>query len=204
MFAGLKQTFSSPFLRKMAALMLLGDAVGTIAYALVADYAGAHYADREARKIFYTQIDLITNILQALMQVSVTRLLLTRLGTGVGLVVPAAMNVLVLVVGAMVGAPAVVAMLVITRAGAYGMFKPASDSLYTQVSREARYKGKNVIDTAVWRFGDVLVSGTMALVTPLGVGIAGFALAAAGAAGLSGLFGWRAAKMVEPSANPEP
>ena len=116
--------------------------------------------------------------------------------------VPALLNVLVLLASALLGETALVAMLVITRAGAYGMSKPALDSLYTRVSREARYKGKNVIDTAVWRFGDVLVSGTMALVAPLGIGLAGFALASAGSAGLAGLFGWRAASMVDDVAEP--
>lgn len=195
--AGLRQTVTSPFLRRMAALMLLGDAIGTVAYALVADYAGSHYPTAEARKTFYAQIDLLTNSLQILMQISITRWLLTRFGAGVGLVVPAMMNLLVLLAAALIGPPALVAMLVITRAGAYGMFKPASDSLYTRVSRETRYKGKNVIDTAVWRFGDVVSSGSMAILTPLGFGMASFTLICAGAAMLSGLFGWRAAHAPE-------
>jgi len=200
--AGLRQTLTSPFLRKMAALMLLGDAVGTIAYALVADYAGSHYPTAEARKDFYTWIDEITNVLQVLMQVSVTRWLLVRFGAGVGLVVPAAMNVAVLLAAALVGQPALIAMLVITRAGAYGMFKPVSDSLYTRASPETRYKGKNVVDTAVWRFGDVVSSGSMAILTPLGVGMAGFALICAGAAALSGWFGWHAAHAPELASEP--
>jgi AAA family ATP:ADP antiporter len=195
--AGLRQTFTSPFLRKMAVLMLLGDAVGTIAYALVADYAGSHYSTAETRKSFYAQVDLITNVLQVLLQISVTRWLLGRFGAGAGLVVPAAMNVLVLLAAAVIGQPALIAMLVITRAGAYGMFKPASDSLYTRVSRETRYKGKSVVDTAVWRFGDVVTSGSMAILTPLGFGMASFALICAGAATLSGIVGWRAAHAPE-------
>jgi AAA family ATP:ADP antiporter len=199
--AGIRQTLSSPFLRKMAALMLLGDAIGTVAYALVADYAGSHYPTAEARKSFYAQVDLVTNVLQVLMQVSITRWVLSRYGTGVGLVLPAMMNMLVLFVAALIGQPAVIAMLVITRAGAYGMFKPASDSLYTRVSRETRYKGKNVIDTAVWRFGDVVSSGSMAILTPLGFGVASFALICAVAAMFSGWFGWRAAH--DPGLAPE-
>jgi AAA family ATP:ADP antiporter len=199
--AGIRQTLSSPFLRKMAALMLLGDAIGTIAYALVADYAGSHYATAETRKNFYAQIDLIVNVLQILMQVSITRWLLARFGAGVGLVVPAAMNVLVLLTAAVIGQPAVIALLVITRAGTYGMFKPASDSLYTRVNREDRYKSKNVIDTAVWRFGDVVSSGSIAILTPLGFGMASFAMICVAASSLSGWFGWRAAH--SPELSPE-
>ena len=87
---------------------------------------------------------------------------------------------------------------------AYGVVKPAQDALYTRVSREDRYKGKNFIETAVWRFGDVSVAVLMKGFVALGIGMPGLALMSAGAAGLAGLFGWRAAKMVEPTASPEP
>ena len=201
-WTGLKQTFTSPFLRRMAVLMLLGDAIGTVGYALVSDYAGAHYLDREARKNFYAGVDLATNVLVIVFQAGGARWVLVRFGLGVGLVLPAALNALVLVTVAIVGDPAVVAMLVITRAGTYGLYKPAADALYTRVDRETRYKGKNVIDTAVWRFGDVLVSGGMAILKPVAIGVAGYALISSCAAGLSTWFGWRAAH--SPELAPEP
>lgn len=200
-WGGLKQLFTTPFLRNMAAVMLLGDAIGTVAYALVADYAGSHYADREARKDFFAQVDLMTNCLVVVMQVGITRWILLRFGSAVGIVVPQVLNIVVLVAAALIGDMAIVAMLVITRAGAYGMHKPAMDSLYTRVSREARYKGKNVIDTTVWRFGDVVVSGGMALLAPFAIGVFGYGLAAAVAASCSGMFGWRAAH--SPDLQPE-
>ena len=202
-WAGLRQTFTSPFLRRMAALMLLGDAIGTVGYALVSDYAGAHFADREARKNFYAHVDLATNVLVILFQAGVARWVLVRFGLGVGLVLPALMNVVVLVSVALIGDPAVVAMLVITRAGTYGLFKPAADALYTRVDRESRYKGKNVIDTAVWRFGDVLVSGGMAILKPLAIGVAGYALMSSCAAAMSSWFGWRAAHSRELAPEPD-
>src|SRR6185437_13517874 len=57
MLAGLRATFADPFLRLMALLMLCSDGVGTLAYALVADYAKAHFADAAARTAFYGHID---------------------------------------------------------------------------------------------------------------------------------------------------
>ena len=36
------------------------------------------------------------------------------------------------------------------------MVQPARESLYTRVPRDLRYKGKNAVDTAVWRAGDVV------------------------------------------------
>jgi AAA family ATP:ADP antiporter len=192
-WAGLRQIFAQPFLRKMVVLVMLSEAIGTIAYALFADYVGAHYADRESRKDFNAHIEVVTNTLVILLQVGVARWVLRRFGMGVGLVLPSVLNVVVLLAVAIVGGPAVVFMLVVTRAGAYGLFKPASDALYTRVDRESRYKGKNVIDTAIWRFGDVVVSGSMALLKPLAVGVAGYALASAAFAALASWAGWRTA-----------
>jgi AAA family ATP:ADP antiporter len=202
--AGARQVLAGPFLRKMALLMLLGDAVGTVAYALVADYVQQATPDRDARTALYAHLDLATNTLQVVLQVFVTRWLLQRRGTGATLVVASAVNVVVLLVAALVGGPAILAVLVLTRGMAYGVVKPAQDALYTRVSREVRYKGKNFIETAVWRLGDVSVALLMKGSAALGIGMAGLALASAGAAGLAGLLGWRAARMVEPSAIPEP
>lgn len=192
-WSGLLQTLRSPFLRRMAALMVLGDAVGTVAYVLAADYIKLHYADAEARKTVYAHIDLVTNLLQLGLQLSLTRLLMLRWGPAVTLVVAAATKVMALVVTVFVGPAAVLPMLVATRSSFYGIGKPAADCLYARADRELRYKGKNVIDTAVWRFGDVVVSVAMKGLYGIGIGVAGFALLSTIAAALEGVFGWRSA-----------
>jgi AAA family ATP:ADP antiporter len=191
-WAGLKQLWTSPFLRYMTVLTLMSEAVGTMAYALNADYVGAHFHDAESRKDFSAHIDLMTNSLAAVYQgLGITRWILQRYGVAVGLVVPSVLNVCVLVAVALVGDSAVVAMLVITRAGAYGLFKPAADAIYTRVPRELKYKGKNAMDTVIWRLGDVVVSGAMALAAPLAVGVAGYALISAACSATAGWIGWR-------------
>jgi len=196
-WAGLRQVFASPFLRSMIALMLLGDAIGTVAYALTADAVKAHAATSEARKTVYAHIDLVTNVLQLILQIGITRLLMSRYGVVAALIADGAIKGLALLATIVVGAPMVIPMLVITRGSAYGIGKPASDSLYARAEREVRYKGKNVIDTAGWRFGDVVVALSMKGLTGLGVGVAGFALISTFAAALSGWFGWRAAHAPE-------
>ena len=196
-WAGLRQVFASPFLRSMIALMLLGDAIGTVAYALTADAVKAHAATSEARKTVYAHIDLVTNVLQLILQIGITRFLLSRYGVVAALIADGAIKGIALLATIVVGAPMVIPMLVITRGSAYGIGKPASDSLYARAEREMRYKGKNVIDTAGWRFGDVVVALSMKGLTGLGVGVAGFALISTFAAALSGWFGWRAAHAPE-------
>jgi len=196
-WAGIKELWSRPFLRYMAILMLLGDGIGTLAYALMADYTKAHFVDKVARTAFYNDIDLYTNVIGAVLQLTVTRWLMMRHGAGWGLVVPALVNLLLLLGLALVGSGQIemfgyaVPMLAVTivgsRAFAYGMTKPAQDALYTRVPRETRYKGKNFVETAVWRLGDVIVTTSVNLFGMLGVTLSG--LASVGV-GISVLAAW--------------
>ncbi len=206
MFDGLRQVFANPFMRNMALLMLLGDAIGTVAYALITDYSGATYHDAVARTRFAANIDLSTNILQVVVQVTLTRWLLRTRGAGPVIALWAAIGVLVcllmslahdpraLVIGSM---PWVALVLIVTRGLAYGMVQPARESLFTKVPRDLRYKGKNAVDTAVWRAGDVMSALSVNGLRMLGVGIAGFGVVAAAVLAMSGAIGWRLARQVE-------
>jgi AAA family ATP:ADP antiporter len=118
-----------------------------------------------------------------------------------GLVLPALVNVAALLAVAWLGASIGVAgvtlalvplMLVVTRSFAYGVTKPAADALYTRAAREIRYKGKNFVETAVWRFGDVAVASALDGLRALGATLGVIGAVSAAAAGLAGVFGWRA------------
>ena len=202
LWAGIKELWSRPFLRYMALLMLFGVGIGTLAYAMVADYAKAHFSSAVARTAFYNDLDLATNLLGAVMQLTLTRWLLIRRGAGWGLVLPTVVNTVLLAGVAWMGGGALVlfgaavpmlsVMLVVTRGFAYGMTKPAVDALYTRVPRETRYKGKNFVETAVWRFGDVLVTSAVSGLRALGWGIGGLALLGTGVAALATVVARRA------------
>ncbi|MEO6264173.1 MAG: MFS transporter [Luteimonas sp.] len=206
MFDGLKQVFANPFMRSMALLMLLGDCIGTINYALVTDYSGATFTDAVARTRFAANLDLGTNVLQVVMQLTLTRWLLVRHGAGPAIAVWAATTVamLLLVVASpdphapLIGAmPAVALALIVSRGLAYGMLGPARESLFTHVPRSLRYLCKNAVDTAVWRFGDVTTALSMNALRMFGVGAAGFAALGALAATASGTIGWWLGRRVE-------
>ncbi|AHX12053.1 translocase [Dyella jiangningensis] len=195
LWAGIKESWTRPFLRYMAVLMVLGDGIGTLAYALMADYTYAHYPDRVARTNFYYNLDWATNILGAVLQLTLTRWLLVRKGAGWGLVVPALVNLALLLLVMIFGignisafgwaVPMLAIMMVGTRGFAYGMTKPASDALYTRVPRETRYKGKNFVETTIWRFGDFVVTTGVNLLGSLGVAVAGMAGIGAGISALA-------------------
>jgi AAA family ATP:ADP antiporter len=202
MFDGLRQVVATPFVRNMALLMVLSDCIGTVNYALVADYSGSIFHDAVARTQFAAGIDLVTNVLVVLVQLTVTRWLLVRGGAGPVIATWALVTAAVLVWVAttpdphapvIAGLPAVALALIISRGLAYGMSGPARESLFTRVPREQRYLGKNAVDTAVWRAGDAATAGTMNLLRAVGAGVPTFAVLAAGAALGAGALGWRLA-----------
>lgn len=198
--AGLFATLREPFLRKVALLMLLGDGVGTVVYALVADYNGAANLTAAARINFSASLDLAANSLQIVFQLVITRELLVRVGPIGPLVLDGIIKACMLLGLFVVGGGWIVVVAIVTRASAYGIFKPAADSLYTEVDAETRYKTKNFIDTTVWRFGDVVVNVGLNGLRGLGVATGGLALMAAAAGLTSAWVGWRLARSLPASA----
>jgi len=168
-WAGAKEVARSRFLRRIAILIVLGDSVGGVLYNLQTDIGHHYYPDGAARTEFFANVDAATNVLMALLQIFVTRVALTRFGPAPSIAGTEVVKFLTLVTLALIGQPAAVAAaLIVTRAGSYGINNPAIDSLYTRVDRETRYKAKGFIDTAIWRFGDVVVVATLQVLRDFG------------------------------------
>jgi AAA family ATP:ADP antiporter len=191
MLDGLRHVFTSPFIRAMAVLLLLADGIGTVNYALVADYSGATFSNAVERTRFAAEVDLVANVLTFLLQVSITRWLLPRKGAGVLITLWATISVAVLSLvifsedphaPLVAGFPAVAVALIVSRGLAYGMAEPARHSLFARVPRDQRYKGQNAVDTAVWRFGDLAIALGMNGLRAAGMVTAGFAAISATAA----------------------
>ena len=220
MFDGLKQVFATPFIRTMAILMVLGDAIGTIAYMLVTDYSGATFHDAVSRTQFAADVDLVTNVIQVVAQLTVTRWLLVRHGAAPVLALRAVVGILACIgmalaldpyavalgpwswsIGplhlALSGLPWVALMLILTRSLAYGMDQPARETLFTLVPRGMRYKGKNAVDTAVWRAGDVASALGVNALRAVGAGVGVFGWIGASALAVSGSLGWWLARKLE-------
>ena len=210
MWEGLRQIFANPFMRTMAILMVLGDMIGTIAYSLVIDYSKATFgADAVARTAFAANVDIATNVLQVVVQLSLTRYVLARFGApwvvaiwavaGVSVCAATALssNATTPVIGAM---PWVALMLIVTRGLMYGMFSPAKETLFTKVPRSIRYKGKNATETAVWRAGDVISALVVNALNASKAAVAVFAVIGGSAIAISGIMTWRLARKVEAGA----
>ena len=193
----------------MALLLLLADGIGTVNYALVADYSGATFTDAVSRTRFAANVDLAANLLTAITQLTLTRWLLPKKGPGPVILVWALVSVAVLLLvvfskdpyAPLIGSmPAVAIALIVSRGLAYGMAEPARHSLYTKVPRDVRYKGQNAVDTAVWRFGDLSIALGMNGLRAMGMVTGGFAAFSAVAALAAAGIGWRLTKRVETNA----
>jgi AAA family ATP:ADP antiporter len=81
---------------------------------------------------------------------------------------------------------------VVLKAGNYAITRPGREMLYTLVSREDRFKTKQVVDIVVYRGGDVLSSWVFALLTTsIGLGMGSVAIIGAGVALLWAYVGLR-------------
>lgn len=155
-WAGLKLIAREPLLRWLAVLCVFGVGVGTLLYNEQAAIVRRFYPDPQAATAYYASLDLAVNGLTLLLQLLVTRSLLSRFGIAPALLVPAAAILIGYAVLAASPLPLLVAVVqVVTRASEFSLSKPARETIYTRVPREWRYKAGAAIDTVVYRGGDL-------------------------------------------------
>jgi len=65
---------------------------------------------------------------------------------------------------------------VVRRVAEYAIARPGREMLFTVVDQESKYKAKNVIDTVIYRFGDLSSAWLTSGLKALGVGTAGVAV----------------------------
>lgn len=178
-FDGFRLLFRSRYLLLLALFLLLMTWISTIVYIQLGDLITKAFASREARTQAYAMIDLAVNSLAVLIQLFGTGRLIARFGVGTGLLV----NPIIMVVAFLAVAFSPVLLLlggiqVLRRVAEYAIAKPTREMLFTVVDQESRYKAKNVIDTVVYRFGDVSSAWVSAAILPFGVaGLAIFGIA---------------------------
>ena len=154
--AGLKLIASEPLLRWMAFMTIFAVGVGTLLYNEQAAIVRRFYSDPAASTAYYAGIDLAVNALTLLVQLLVTRALLSRFGLAPALLIPAVAILLGFSILTASPLPMMVAVVqVMTRASEFSLAKPGRETIYTRVGREWRYKAGAAIDTVVYRGGDL-------------------------------------------------
>lgn len=166
----------SPQLLGISGYIVLYSAVSTFFYFEQATIVEAAIHDPSARTELFAHVDLATNVLALGMQALATAGLVRRFGLAVLLVsmpVISALGFLALVV-----APTLAVLVVaqiIKRAFSFAVAKPAREILFTGVTPAERYKGKLVVDTVVYRGGDMVSAWAFAGLTGLGLGLSAIA-----------------------------
>ena len=137
--------------------------------------------DQVRRAQIWANIDLAVNLLAAFTAFFATGRLATRLGMPKTLgLIPAVMVIAWLVVAIHPAAITVSVVQVVRRAGNYAITRPGREMLFTLVDNETRYKSKPVLDTVVYRGGDVVTAWFYTwIVSAFGFGLVGVSIVGA-------------------------
>jgi AAA family ATP:ADP antiporter len=203
--SGMVHVAKSPYLLGIAVYMLLYTFGSTVLYFQQSGIAETAFSSSDLRTAFFARIDLAVNILTVLTQMFLTGRIVKGLGVAITLTLLPALSVLGFIALALFPAIGVlVAFQVLRRAGEYAVARPTRELLYIVVSREDKYKAKNLNDTFVYRVGDQVAAWSMTGLTGIGLAMAGTALVAAPLAGLWLVIGWWLGKQQEAKAREAP
>lgn len=158
-FAGAAEVARSPYLAGIAVFVVLLASANTFLYFEQARLVAATFDDRATQTQVFGLIDVAVQTSAILTQLFFTGRIARRLGVSVLLVaVPLAVALGFLWLALMPVFGVFAAVMVLRRAGEYALVRPGREMLFTVVSPEEKYKGKNFVDTVVYRGADA-VSG---------------------------------------------
>lgn len=169
-WAGLKIVVTTKYFAFIAIVMVCGNFLGAALYMYMARLVSETYAGTDEYTHFYALIDTLTNVGSFIGQLLLVRHSVRRLGIGTTLALLPVVSMVGFALLAMNPVITVMAVFqVIRRSLTFGFTKPASDMLYGVVSKEAKYKAKNFIETAVYRGGDLFSTWTIKYLGAIGL-----------------------------------
>ena len=188
MLAGVTLITRSPYLFGLVLFMLLHTSAATLLYFEQGRIVAGSYADVGSRTQFFATVDLIVSALTLIFQLALTAPLIRLVGIGGALVALPLATVAAFMAMALAPVPTTVALAQgLRRAVEFAIVRPGREVLWTVVSREEKYKAKNVIETVVYRGGDAASGWLSVGLTALG---AGFGLLAMVIVPFAGLWAW--------------
>jgi len=176
--AGIAMVLRSPYLAGIALWVALLSLAGTFLYFQQASIVASASDDPAVRTRIFASIDLVVGVLTIAVQFLATGRLITRFGAG-----PAAgfLPVVFALGFAVLGfAPAlfvVIAFQAAQRTTNFALSNPAREVLFTVLTREEKYKAKNVIDIVAFRGADAASGWLFATLRASGLEISAIALA---------------------------
>jgi len=172
---GITHVFQSKYFLVIVASSMIASLLGTALYMFAIQLVEDSIPGANARIEFFSNINSWTNLFALLGQMFLVRYVVVRFGIGRSLALLPIVSIAGFVLLAFDPVLGIVAFLTIARrALGFSFSKPTTDMLYSVVTAEEKYKTKNFIDTAVYRFGDIV--GTWMVQLMMGLGIAGVSL----------------------------
>ncbi|SEJ78465.1 ATP:ADP antiporter, AAA family [Pseudomonas sp. NFR16] len=189
--AGVTMIIRSRYLLGMVLFMLLHTSAATLLYFEQGRIVADRYVDVATRTQFFAYVDLTVSVLTLVFQLLLTAPLIRLVGIGGAL---AAMPIATLLAfAAMAVAPVPISVALaqgLRRAVEFAIVRPGREVLWTVVSREEKYKAKNVVETLIYRGGDAASGWLSVGLAALG---AGFGLLAVLIVPFAGLWAWLSA-----------
>ena len=173
-FAGITHMTSSAYFMGIGFSSIVASLLGTALYMFTADLLGQSGLDPNERTQFFSNINIVTNLIALICQLFVVRHVVGIFGIGVSLALMPMISIVGFAILAINPTLTALAVLTIARRGlGFGIMKPSTDMLYSVVTPEEKYKTKNFIDTAIYRAGDLVGTWTVkGMMAAFGMGFA--------------------------------
>ena len=180
-FRGFMLLFQSRYLLGQALFLILMTWIATILYFMQADFVARTFSAVAGRTIAFADVDLFVNICSAAILLLGLGRFLQRFGVTASLALSPILMVLACVALAVAPTLFVVQFArALQRISQYAIARPSREILFTVLDQQSKYKAKNVIDTSVYRFGDLTAAWLQTGLFALGLGA--FGIVALGAA----------------------
>ena len=176
-FAAIPELVRSPYILGIAVWVVLLSYAATIIYFEQAHIVSEAVKSAGLQTRIFASIDLAVSLLTLITQLLITGQVLKRVGTGVAAAaLPAVYIVGFAALAAMPTLIVVVTVQVVQRWMNFAIANPARQLFFTVVTREEKYKAKNLVDVVVYRGSDALSGWIFDTLQGLGLKLGAIAL----------------------------
>jgi len=180
---GVWRLFQSPYMIGIGLFIVLYSGTSTFVYFEQANIIDRLIDSSARRTQVFALMDFGVNTLTILLQLFVTGRLIDSFGPAPSLTSLPFVTVLgFLLLAASPILASIVVFQVVRRSSNYGLARPAREVLFSPLSDSDKYKGKNVVDTLVYRGGDAATGWIFAGLQAVGFSLIGISLIGAGVA----------------------
>ena len=174
-WAGIRYVVTTPYFAAIAGALACANFLGGALYMYMAELVSITFEGSDRHTQIFAIMDSLINGFSLIGQLLLVKHAVRKLGIGGTLALLPLVSLIGFALLAINPVFIVIAVLqVLRRSLGFGFSKPTNDMLYGVVSKEAKYKAKNFIETATYRGWDVVA--TWSIRSMSGIGLSGVAL----------------------------